>query len=90
MARQKRLTETLPTRMHQRPRLGLEVYTKRRYRGNLLDLFEPGYSPAFAPYMLDNARLPDDWFQRTSECDKRCHACGYCEGVLEQVLVEVG
>jgi len=34
-------------------------------------------------------RFPEDWFERTSECGKQCHACSYCAEVLERVLVEV-
>jgi hypothetical protein len=79
----------LATRMHQRPRLVLEAYTGRRYRGNLLDLFEPGYAPAFAPHIIDNERFPADWFERTAHCDNRCEQCDYCASVLDQVLVRV-
>jgi len=77
----------LATRMHQRPRAVLEAYTTRRHRGNLLDLLEPGFAPLLAPQVLDNARFPADWFLQTSQCDRRCHLCGYCAGVLGQVLV---
>ena len=77
----------LATRMHANPRLVLHAYTGRRYRGNLLDLFEPGFGPIFAPHVIDNTRFPDDWFERTSQCDVLCHNCDYCREVLEQVLV---
>ncbi len=77
----------LATRMHQRPRLVLEAYTSRRYRGNLLDLFEPGYARLVAPRIIANERFPSDWFERTSTCDKRCDRCDYCAHVLEQTLV---
>lgn len=80
----------LATRMHARPELVIEAYVSRRYRGNLLDLFEPGYGPAFAPCIVDNAKFPADWFERTSTCDRRCHRCGYCAGVLETVLTPLG
>lgn len=76
----------LATRMHAMPQAVLEAYTKGRWRGNLLDLFEPGYGPAFAPYIVDNNAFPDDWFAQTSTCDRRCHRCGYCAAVLERVL----
>ena len=51
---------------------------------------EPGFSPLFAPRIIDNERFPEDWFERSSTCDRRCHACGYCRRVLEQVLVDFG
>jgi hypothetical protein len=76
--------------MHQRPRLVLDAYTSRRHRGNLFDLFEPGYARAFAPYVIDNERFPADWFERTISCDKQCERCDYCAGVLDRVLVRVG
>jgi collagenase-like PrtC family protease len=77
----------LATRMHARPELVIEAYVNRRYRGNLLDLFEPGFGPVLAPYALDNEAFPADWFAMTSTCDRQCHRCGYCATVLEQVLV---
>lgn len=80
----------LATRMHARPRAVIDAYVNRRFRGNLLDLMEPGFGPAFAPSVIDNTRFPEDWFERTSTCDRRCHACAYCAQVLEQVLVSYG
>ncbi|MFO7956674.1 MAG: hypothetical protein R6X33_06200 [Candidatus Brocadiia bacterium] len=79
----------LATRMHDRPRTVLHAYSERVHRGNLLDLFEPGFSPALAPHIIDNARFPDDWFERTSECGRRCEECDYCRDVLERTLVKV-
>lgn len=80
----------LATRMHARPRAVIDAYVNRRFRGNLLDLMEPGFGPAFAPSVIDNTRFPEDWFTRTSTCDRRCHACDYCAQVLERVLVSFG
>ncbi len=76
----------LATRMHSRPRLVLQSYTTRRHYGNLLDLLEPGYSPAFAPNMIDNSEFPSDWFVKTSTCGNQCLKCDYCAKVLEGVL----
>jgi hypothetical protein len=78
----------LATRQHARPTAVIRAYVERRWRGNLLDLFEPGYGPAFAPYVLDNSRFPADWFATTSSCDRRCHTCDYCARVLEQILLK--
>jgi len=77
----------LATRMHARPRAVVHAYATGRHRGNLLDLLEPGFAPAFAPHVLENARFPDDWFARTSTCLHRCEQCGYCAEVLRRVLV---
>jgi len=78
----------LATRMHANPRLVIHAYASRRYHGNLLDLFEPGFGPAFAPFIVDSSRLPDDWFDRTSTCAGACHPCGYCAAALERALVD--
>ncbi|MBM4080946.1 MAG: hypothetical protein FJ278_14675 [Planctomycetes bacterium] len=77
----------LATRMHANPRMVIEAYVRGRYSGNLPNLLEPGHGPLFAPYAMDNTRFPADWFDRVTSCDKRCHACAYCAGVLKQVLV---
>ena len=78
----------LATRMHANPRLVVQAYVAGRYAGNLLDLFEPGFGPAFAPFVVDNTRFPEDWFERTTRCDKRCEQCEYCAGVLRDVLAQ--
>ncbi len=77
----------LATRMHDRPRMVLHAYCEGQHRGNLLDLFEPGYSPALAPHVIANDRFPEDWFPRTATCGRRCETCDYCAEVLEKVLV---
>jgi hypothetical protein len=77
----------LATRMHAQPRRVIHAYCAGHFAGNLPDLLEPGHGLLFAPYLIDNSRLPDDWFERTTACDKRCHRCSYCAAVLEQVLV---
>jgi collagenase-like PrtC family protease len=81
-------TVKLATRMHANPRLVIHAYATRRYRGNLLDLFEPGFGPAFAPFAVDSSRLPRDWFERTSTCGGRCLECGYCAAALDRALVQ--
>jgi hypothetical protein len=79
----------LATRLHERPQAVIGAYSRRAWKGNLLDLLEPGFSPLFAPKVIDNARFPPDWFEKTSSCDKQCHRCGYCEDVLKTVLVDL-
>ncbi|MBC7321181.1 U32 family peptidase [bacterium] len=79
----------LATRTHSNPRKVIEAYSKQRFKGNLMDLLEPGHSPLFFPYAIDNSRFPNDWFQKTSSCDKKCHKCNYCLSVLEKVLVSI-
>ncbi len=77
----------LATRMHSNPRGVIGAYARRSYRGNLLSLLEPGHASLLAPSQIDNQRFPSDWFKRTTQCDKSCHRCTYCQSVLEKVLV---
>jgi collagenase-like PrtC family protease len=79
----------LATRMHPNPFIVVSAYARGSWSGNLLDLMEPGYSSAFAPYVIDNTRFPADWHERVTACDKECHRCGYCKKVLETVLQRI-
>lgn len=79
----------LATRTHSNPRKVIEAYCKGRFKGNLIDLLEPGHNPIFFPYVIDNSEFPGDWFEKTTRCDKRCHKCVYCSQVMEKVLVRV-
>lgn len=80
----------LATRQHANPAMVIGAYERGVFEGNLLDLFEPGFSPAFFPAVLDNAAFPPDWFDRTSSCSRECAECGYCEKVLDKVKVNIG
>ena len=80
-------TVKLATRMHALPGLVIGAYARGYHVGNLLDLFEPGFGPALAPYIIDNTAFPKDWFERTTNCNKQCHTCAYCRSVLERVLL---
>ena len=79
----------LATRMHFNPAMVIRAYATGKYDGNLLDLCEPGFGPAFHPWIIDNSRFPADWFEKTSSCSKKCELCDYCKSVLAQVLVNV-
>ncbi|MDD3928040.1 MAG: hypothetical protein PHT33_15460 [bacterium] len=79
----------LATRMHAHPRMVIQAYVERCYRGNLLDLFEPGFSPTLAPYVIDNERFPEDWYEKTSRCSHRCEGCNYCREVFKDVLIRM-
>lgn len=83
-------TVKLATRIHNLPGLVIDAYCKRRFFGNTLDLFEPTFSSALAPYVIDNSAFDENWFEKTSSCDKLCHRCGYCKEVLEKVMVNTG
>ncbi len=76
----------LATRMHADPRKVITAYCRGEFTGNLLDLLEPGHGALVAPRIIDNASFPDDWFERTTACDRKCHHCDYCAEVLKRVL----
>ena len=82
-------TVKLATRMHSHPGMVIDAYARRRFIGNTLDLFEPGFGRAIAPYIISNADFPADWFEKTSTCKKQCHKCGYCKSVLRDVLINM-
>lgn len=73
----------LATRQHAMPRLVVDAYVRGDHSGNLLDLLEPGFSPAFRPYAIDNKAFPSDWFERSGRCVGGCTGCGYCESVAK-------
>ncbi len=77
----------LATRAHALPGMVIDAYARRRYLGNLLDLFEPGFSPVFAPYVIDRSKLPSDFWERTVYCDKACERCDFCRAALEGALI---
>ncbi len=83
-------TVKLATRIHQLPGMVIDAYSRRRYFGNTLDLFEPTFSGVLAPFIIDNAAFPKNWFEKTSYCDKLCYKCSYCNEVLQKVLVNTG
>ena len=79
-------TVKLATRQHSHPQTVIGAYTSRHWAGNLLDLLEPGFSPVFGPFYMDNTKFPPEFFDHTAACTNGCAACGYCEQVLEQIL----
>ena len=79
-------TVKLATRSHQLPGMVIGAYARGRYAGNLLDLFEPSYSPAFAPFVVDSSKIPADFWEHTTQCNKQCHQCSYCEKVMNSAL----
>lgn len=76
----------LATRQHDNPRMVIRAYTEGKFQGNLLDLLEPGFSPAFAPFFIDNTAFPDDWAENTRKCRGDCGTCSYCDQVMKKVL----
>lgn len=79
----------LATRASMRPRRIVQAYAGRVWRGNLLDLLEPGLAAKFLPAILDNTRFPADWLSRKQACTGNCAECGYCEALLPRVMTKV-
>lgn len=80
-------TVKLATRMHELPGMVIDAYVRGHFYGNTLDLFEPGFGTALAPYVINNSAFPEEWFTTVTSCDKLCHSCTYCKEVLQQVLL---
>ena len=80
----------LATRQHANPDMVISAYERGSFDGNLLDLFEPGFSPAFFPVFIDNTAFPPDWPARASACVRECTGCGYCEEVYAKVAKKCG
>lgn len=80
-------TVKLATRAHQLPGMVIGAYVRGKYAGNLLDLFEPSFSPAFAPFVLDSSKIPADFWEHTTACNKDCEKCNYCKSVLKEAKV---
>lgn len=77
----------LATRMHSRPRMVVAAYARERFKGNLMDLTEPSYSPLFKGTVLDNTLLGDDWFECVSTCDRMCQNCNFCRDTIRKIKI---
>lgn len=77
----------LATRMHSHPRRVVSAYVRGRFPGNLFDLTEPSFSRRFNGHVLDAAKIPDNWFEKTADCSKDCAHCGYCMETAKNALV---
>lgn len=80
----------LATRQHANPDMVISAYERGSFSGNLLDLFEPGFSPIFFPRYVDNEKFPPDWFERSGDCPRECTRCGFCEEVFAKVCRMIG
>lgn len=77
----------LATRQHGRMAMVVDAYASGVYKGNLLDLLEPGFAPAFARHgiALDNRLFPQGWVERVGHCNRECVECGYCDMIFETI-----
>ena len=43
----------------------------------------------YRPIVLSNGRMPADFFEKTSACDRRCESCGYCVRAFHQAAEDI-
>ena len=79
----------LATRIHPYPVTVIGAYARGRFAGDLCALTEPGFGNLLAPFVLDNTAVPDDFWQVTTSCDRKCDECGYCRQVYEKILTKI-
>lgn len=79
----------IASRMSSRPAETIRAYVAGSYNGNLLNILEPGHGRLLYPKFIDNKKFPEDWFARTTTCDRNCGSCGYCDSVFGDVLTSL-
>lgn len=83
----------LATRIHPFPAIVIGAYARRRFRGDVCSLTEPGFGDLIAPYMLDNAMIPKDYWSQKTHCMRAthngstafCKDCGYCAKLFNEI-----
>lgn len=79
-------TIKIATRINPEPARVIEAYCKGSYDGNLFNLFEPNHSKLLFPYVFNNKKFPENWFQKVLSCNKECSKCNFCEMTFQKVL----
>ncbi len=64
----------------------IQAYLDRSWKGNLFELLDTPEALA-ATHRIENVAFPDDFYERTTLCDKVCIRCGYCTATAERLLV---
>lgn len=67
-------------------RRALESYMNGRFQGNLLELLD---TPEALSHMLhvDNASLPEDFYDMLADCDHDCDNCGICQDLERRFVI---
>lgn len=86
----------LATRIHPFPAIVIRAYARRKFDGDLCTLTEPGFGDLLFPNMLDNAQIPDTYWQQKTTCLRAqsngrmefCRSCGYCSGLYKRILTK--
>ena len=79
----------LATRISLNPVQILKAYVGGSFEGNVLDLLEPNHSAQIYPYIIDNSKLPNDFSEFRSKCNKRCDECLRCVKAYNNALVKL-
>ena len=61
----------------------IDAYLAGKYDGNVLDLLDT-LGDLADRIDLPNHRLPPDFLDRVTSCDKHCRACGWCAGLMNK------
>ena len=77
----------LATRTNFNPLAIAYAYFNERFNGNLLDLTEPAHSAIYPGEILANNRIPAEYFQLRSTCDKICEKCDCCKNIQNNATV---
>ncbi len=77
----------LATRISRFAPMIVEAYLERKFSGNLLELTEPCYSEHFAPCILANDKLPEDYWNIRTCCKNDCLYCGKCQKMQNQAIL---
>lgn len=79
----------LATRVSENPEMIVHAYVGGHFPGNLLALTEPDFSAIYRPIALSGSRMPHDFFDQTSSCQRKCEGCGYCIRAFEQAAEDL-
>ena len=77
----------LATRVNRNPAKIIESYMEGSYSGALTELLEPDHSGMFYPVIIENKKIPNNFADKTLNCDKNCKTCGYCNSAFDNSLV---
>lgn len=77
----------LATRVSKNPIKTLSAYIRGKYSGAITDILEPNHSGLFYPDVIENSKIPDDFAQKTMNCNSHCDSCGYCASVVKDATL---
>ncbi len=79
----------LATRVNKNPKRVLEAYLKQSFNGNLPEILEPDHSSLFYPFVVENKKIPKNFANIVTSCNKECESCDFCKNVLNGSLIKL-